>query len=411
MAGGGHVARRLVMLHLVHRAMAFRPFGSGTSRRLRCRVGGSSAWGGELSVEVARSAEVMQCCVRLCLDIQESMAVARGEEATLGTGVSSSNAGASMSVKDDNTPVTAADFAIQGFVSLALKEAFPEDSFMGEEDATDLRNDAALLAKSLEMARSLAGEYGGEEAAALVDERTFLEAVDRGVEERVGGRRVWILDPIDGTKGLVTGQQYAIGLALVSDSGDPVLGLMGNPAQGPLTIMVGCKGAGIRYWPYAGMGYMENARKPDWQGVNYDYSRLAPDAKGSWGSVGSTAKMQGVDYPPYLLSRPMTTGSPMPFGPSAPPAQLCCGALVKYWAVAAGDVAGFIQFENTLKAWDHAAGIACVNESGGTCLDASGNPVVVSDRTFSVDRAVVCCAKAADQKTKQLLQASVLESS
>lgn len=49
----------------------------------------------------------------------------------------------------------------------------------------------------------------------------------------------------------------------------------------------------------------------------------------------------GVDYPPYLLSCPIDGGSPLPFGPLCAPSEVCCGAQVKYFALASGQVAGF----------------------------------------------------------------------
>ena len=44
-------------------------------------------------------------------------------------------AGVSLIKAGDDTPVTAADFAIQGMISWLLRMEFPHDRFMGEEDA------------------------------------------------------------------------------------------------------------------------------------------------------------------------------------------------------------------------------------------------------------------------------------
>ena len=60
---------------------------------------------------------------------------------------------------------------------------------MGEEDAADLREDAALRAMTV----SIAQEFSGS------SEEEILAAIDSGVEPPRGkGERVWILDPIDG---------------------------------------------------------------------------------------------------------------------------------------------------------------------------------------------------------------------
>ena len=90
--------------------------------------------------------------------------------------------------------------------------------------------------------------------------------------------------------------------------------------------------------------------------------------------------------------------------------QVCCGAMVKYFAVAAGDVAGFIQFEPTLKSWDHAAGVLCVTESGGLCVDGAGNPIRFGGREFAVAQGIVCAAAEANAKCRQLLLAAVAAS-
>jgi 3'-phosphoadenosine 5'-phosphosulfate (PAPS) 3'-phosphatase len=55
--------------------------------------------------------------------------------------------------------------------------------------------------------------------------------VDRGLEPPRGeGERCWVLDPIDGTKGFMTGQGFVIGLALLDAHGDALVGVMGVPA-------------------------------------------------------------------------------------------------------------------------------------------------------------------------------------
>ncbi|KAK3268074.1 hypothetical protein CYMTET_23402, partial [Cymbomonas tetramitiformis] len=66
---------------------------------------------------------------------------------------------------------------------------------------------------------------------------------------------------------------------------------------------------------------------------------------------------------------------------------LCCGSLCKYAAVALGAATAFVQHpvegHPTLKVWDHAAGVICVEEAGGCVTDFAGRPLQVSGcRTF-----------------------------
>lgn len=408
----------LLLSVLLSTGTAFLPIASKKSARARASSTSSttiqsetsdsnSNWGGDLSAEASLAASLVCESVRLCWNVQESLAIARGDT-SLGTTATASAKGAA-DVKVDGTPVTAADFGIQGYISHALEKQFPSDRFMGEEDATDLRQDEDLMQNALGMANQL-GQLTQDE---------FLHAVDRGIEPpRDGTERVWILDPIDGTKGLITGKQYIVGLALTVQ-GKAVVAVMGNPGVSP-QVMVAVKGHGLRYWDaQTGQGPLPPEQTPrsipnNWHLNRYDFTKLVPDGESTqsfgWGS-GSPATgslVAGVDYPPYLLSRPMTVGSPLPFGPLCAPSEVCCGAQVKYFAVAQGHVAGFIQFQETsLKSWDHAPGILCVQESGGSALDGNQEEIIFEGREFRAAKGIVCCAKEANTQTTQRLLACV----
>ncbi|KAJ1458136.1 hypothetical protein M885DRAFT_514249 [Pelagophyceae sp. CCMP2097] len=362
---------------------------------LHAAGGDVEPFGGALSKEADAAARCVRAAVRACLDVQASLAVARDQKDSLGKGVDASAVSkGKAAVKADATPVTAADFGIQGYVSAVLLKHFAGDRFMGEEDAADLRLDADLRANSFAIAKACA-----ESEDLPLSEALFVGCVDRGVEDKASDdkRRCWILDPIDGTKGLITGQQYIIGLALVDSFGDTLVACMGNPSVPDFPIMVAVKGKGLRYFSLDDAPGVERISKAPWK-PNYDYSKLAGL------SDESALRTPGVDFPPFLLSRPMDAGSPLPFGPFAAPSTICCGALIKYWAVARNEVAGFIQYETTLKSWDHAAGLLCVSESGGTATDGAGAPVRFDAREVAVKGAVVCCAQAASEKTRQLFR-------
>jgi len=280
-------------------------------------------------------------------------------------------AGVSFIKPGDSTPVTAADFAIQGLVSSALRAQFPNDRFMGEEDAEDLRDDPALR----ELALRLCSQFGGD-----ADEEAFLSAVDRGLEPSRGeGERVWVLDPIDGTKGFMTGQGYVIGLALLDSRGDALIGVMGVPnEEAAPPIVSAVKGHGTRWWPAFG-------DEPK------SYDPPTPE----WADAAT---------PPWLLSPQSARDACVPFGEAGAGLQtVCCGAMIKYFEVAAGRAAGFVQFEESLKSWDHACGLICVSESGGIALDGAGEEVLFADRTFTVTGGIVCSSKWAHLDVRQAL--------
>ena len=130
--------------------------------------------------------------------------------------------------KDDSTPVTIADFAAQALLISAIHEAFPEDKFVGEEDSTALREDAALGDRVYELI-SRAKSYGFDDLASPNSEEDMLRLIDLGGSGQ-GGRegRFWVMDPVDGTATFLRGEQYAVSLALIED-GKQILGVLACP--------------------------------------------------------------------------------------------------------------------------------------------------------------------------------------
>ncbi|CAG8973938.1 hypothetical protein HYALB_00007466 [Hymenoscyphus albidus] len=132
--------------------------------------------------------------------------------------------------KADSTPVTIADFAAQALIISAIHHAFPEDSFIGEEDSSVLRQDTELCGKVWELVKST--KLNDEESEALLkrpqDVEEMMKVIDLGGWGVGGQGRVWMLDPVDGTATFLKGQQYAVCLALV-ENGKEVLGVIGCP--------------------------------------------------------------------------------------------------------------------------------------------------------------------------------------
>ena len=117
--------------------------------------------------------------------------------------------------KKDKSPVTVADFGSQALICRALTEAFPDDPVIAEEDAAELksRDNAGILEQVLAHVRAARTDTSGE-AANMIDADQICRWIDHGG----GGQyseRFWTLDPIDGTKGFLRGEQYAVALALI----------------------------------------------------------------------------------------------------------------------------------------------------------------------------------------------------
>jgi len=331
------------------------------------------AFGG-LEAEATAAVNCVQRAMQLCNALACEMQMVESSSTGKQMDACDTTAGVSFIKPGDSTPVTAADFAIQGLVSGALRSAFPDDRFMGEEDASDLRADSELCTLALR----LCSEFGGD-----ADEAAFLSAVDNGLEPPRGdGERTWVLDPIDGTKGFMTGQGYTIGLALLDADGRALLGVMGVPSEEEAPpIMMAVRGHGLSWWDAVGSAPVE-----------YEVPQPA------WAEGGDASQS-----PPWLISPQKAASECMPFGPDHAPSVVCCGAMIKYFQVAAGRYAGFIQYEEALKTWDHACGLICVQEAGGTATDAQGGEVVFPAREFSVSGGVVCASRWASAEAQEAM--------
>ncbi|KAM0256692.1 hypothetical protein ACHAQJ_004846 [Trichoderma viride] len=143
--------------------------------------------------------------------------------------------------KDDATPVTIADFGAQALIMASLRDAFPSDGFVGEEDAGVLRGDEKLRAKVFDLATKASNDFAANERtnadaystdmrlACLTSEDEMLDLLDLAGSGKAGPKgRFWVMDPVDGTATFLKGQQYAVSLALIED-GKEVLGVVCYP--------------------------------------------------------------------------------------------------------------------------------------------------------------------------------------
>ena len=152
------------------------------------------------------------------------------------------NTGSSIATiaKQDASPVTIGDFASQATALKILHNQFSTDMFIAEEGSEVLRADDDLLNKVWDAVR--AASEGIESICSWTEKGELLTSIDYGQDigscsssdEETSGRRVWCLDPIDGTKGFLRGRieggQYCIALALLKD-GVPIVSILGCPNQ------------------------------------------------------------------------------------------------------------------------------------------------------------------------------------
>ena len=110
--------------------------------------------------------------------------------------------------KSDKSPVTIADFGAQALISDRLKAVFPDISLVAEE------NLRLLYQKENEHLKEALTAHVRRFSPHL-SQSQILEAINVGSGEIGTTGRFWTLDPIDGTKGFLRGDQYAVALALV----------------------------------------------------------------------------------------------------------------------------------------------------------------------------------------------------
>ncbi len=122
--------------------------------------------------------------------------------------------------KDDRSPVTVADFAVQAVVALGLHDALGQPRIVGEENADELRSpeQQPIRQAVLDAVRLAYPDLTMDE---------MLDAIDLCNHDATSST-YWTLDPVDGTKGFLRGQQYAIALGLI-ENGEVTFGVMGCP--------------------------------------------------------------------------------------------------------------------------------------------------------------------------------------
>jgi HAL2 family 3'(2'),5'-bisphosphate nucleotidase len=293
--------------------------------------------------------------------------------------------------KADSSPVTCADFAAQAILILLLKRQFPGIPFVAEEDAHELR---APSGKAL--AQSIVAWVRRCSQLEAVTDDDVLRAIDSGGFEPGSltsdddGRLFWCIDPIDGTKGFLRNDQYAVCLGLVrcetnhlgAVSGKPVLGVLGCPrlpSSLPATGEERLEPRGVVLHAASGQGVVSSSWRPARAGVaegdvSVDArSRLAPNCFVESVEAHSTDQTVSVQVATMV---------------GLAPAPLRLDSQAKYAAVARGDAAAYLRLAGYRhNIWDHAAGACIVAESGGRVTDAVGAPLnFAAGRTLSDNR-------------------------
>ena len=275
------------------------------------------------------------------------------------------------------SPVTAADFMVQVLILGSLAQAFPHDRFIAEETGAE-------LAASGEATRAavLSGLF--DHSGLRISEAEALARLDLGATgledswSRTG--RTWVLDPVDGTKGFLRGDHFAVALALL-DGGQPVFGVLGcptitlEPPPQSGTLFWAARGSGAFRLPTHGRASGTFDILDDMQGDAADASALLRCSTPL--RVSKARRGEGLVRCEAFESRHsnhhVAAQVASRLGVVRPPIRM--DGQGKYGMVAAGEAAFYTRLppdgyqENI---WDHAAGSIVVEEAGGRVTDLRG---------------------------------------
>ncbi len=204
--------------------------------------------------------------------------------------------------------------------------------------------------------------------------------IDRGRGEPP--ETFWTLDPIDGTKGFLRHEQYAIAFAFIRD-GRVALGVLGCPELadsrrsvigGPGSILIAARGSGTWQRPLEGderwqqLASSDRSRPPTARIL-----RSVEKAHTNVDEIGQLAARLGVTTPPLAMD-----------------------SQAKYAVLAAGEGDVLLRLispsrpDYREKTWDQAAGSIVVEEAGGRITDLHGKPLDFGQgRTLAKNRGIL----------------------
>ncbi len=273
--------------------------------------------------------------------------------------------------KKDRSPVTIADFASQAAVCKALTEVFLDDPIVGEEDSAELQasDNSQFLTRVCEELAAVGIEGDTDQVCSWID-----------LGNGSAADRFWTLDPIDGTKGFLRGQQYAVSLALIVNGqisvavlGCPNLELVPSGSEGaePGSLLFAVRDRGA----FVTSIECETFSTDNATAIHVSPASTWPDAR----------LCESVESGHSSHSRSAQIAESL--GIVKPPVRLDSQA--KYAVVARGEADVYLRLPTRKdyreKIWDHAGGVLVVQEAGGTVTDVTGKPL---DFTHGAELAV-----------------------
>lgn len=273
--------------------------------------------------------------------------------------------------KKDKSPVTIADFGAQAIIIHELKKVFPNDPIVAEEDARELTvcGGDTLREKVVNSVQRFLPD---------LTEEQVVSSINQGNYEGGNSGRFWTLDPIDGTKGFLRKEQYAVALALI-ENGEVVLGVLGCPnleitfdrkgSYGALFFAEKAKGAYLKLYD-TGVDLKIQVSGEE-QASKASFCESVESSHSSHSDSAKIAEILGVTKEPVRID-----------------------SQCKYGILARGDASIYLRLPTKKdyreKIWDHAAGYIIVKEAGGEVTDCNGKPLDFSlGKTLEANTGIV----------------------
>jgi HAL2 family 3'(2'),5'-bisphosphate nucleotidase len=266
--------------------------------------------------------------------------------------------------KTDRSPVTVADFAVQALICKTLSSQFPRLPIVGEEDSLAIRQ-----AENLGLADKICSYLQRRDNT--LSSIQICDYIDLGGGEPQ--ETFWTLDPIDGTKGFLRGEHFAIALALIMDS-RVRLGILGCPNLGA---------GGTLFWATENGG---------------SWKMAATNGKTEPARVSSLSDSRQMKFVESYESSHSDKDTQLKIAQclaiKSPPEQI--DSQVKYGVVAAATADIYLRIPHPAtpdyreKIWDHAAGSLIVEEAGGMVSDIEGKKLDFSvGKTLRKNRGIL----------------------
>lgn len=270
--------------------------------------------------------------------------------------------------KPDGSIVTAVDVALQVLILTELERRYGAHPVIAEEDLASIGGKPAAEACCRGLLRAWDPSIGEEACTRALG--------SGGLDGRTGGlEALWILDPIDGTRGFVEGDHWCPCLALVSH-GRTVFAVNGHPTVLEGATLVAESGAGTWWTPLAGG----------------DARRTSVETRAPAGDEAVCVVAPANPTPAQLDARRAigeSTGHPCRLVRS--------DSQAKYAHVIAGlaDIAYSRRGGGPGKfVWDHAGAILLAREAGAWVGDTDGGDIdLTRGRRISANDAVICAAR------------------